>query len=121
MDIQEVRKENLKRLVDQHGLAEAARIVGKPDRQVNDMLKGRKSFGYDVARDMEQKSNGKLPDFYFDDDKKTIRLSIDDRELLELVKLVTKLPVEHRKSVADTCNEKIKSEDNAGQNNTQEK
>ena len=52
-NIAEIRRQNLALLVEQEGLANVARRAGKPDRQINDMLAGRKSFGEKVARDIE--------------------------------------------------------------------
>lgn len=49
----EIRRENLRRIVEREGLAVASRKFGKPDRQINDMLAGRKSFGEKVAHQME--------------------------------------------------------------------
>ena len=53
MDIQDIRRANLQRIVDAITLAEAARRFGKPDRQLNDMLHKRKPFGEKVAAAME--------------------------------------------------------------------
>lgn len=53
--IADIRRENLQALVDRNGLASTAKRFGKPDRQINDMLAGRKSFGEKVARGMEAK------------------------------------------------------------------
>lgn len=49
----EVRKINLQTLVDRFGQAVVARNTKRPDRQIGDMLAGRKSFGEKVARSME--------------------------------------------------------------------
>jgi hypothetical protein len=49
----EIRRANLRAIVDRDGLSSAAKRFGKPDRQINDMLAGRKSFGEKVARAME--------------------------------------------------------------------
>jgi len=51
----EIRRKTLATLVARDGLANAAKKFGKPDRQLNDMLAGRKSFGEKVARAMELK------------------------------------------------------------------
>lgn len=48
------RLANLRMIVERDGLASAARRFEKPDRQLNDMLAGRKSFGEKVARAMEE-------------------------------------------------------------------
>lgn len=55
MSIADIRRENLRALVEAEGLATIARRAKKPDRQINDMLAGRKSFGEKVARDIENK------------------------------------------------------------------
>lgn len=54
MGIQDIRRENLQYIVDAQGLSSASKQFGKPDRQINDMLKNRKSFGEDVARQLEE-------------------------------------------------------------------
>lgn len=55
MDVADIRRANLGAIVERDGLASVAKRVGKPDRQINDMLAGRKSFGEKVARDIEKK------------------------------------------------------------------
>lgn len=57
----ETRRENLRKIVERDGLAVAARQFGKPDRQINDMIAGRKSFGEKVARDMEENYAPNMP------------------------------------------------------------
>lgn len=52
-DIADIRRENLRRLVERDGLSSIAKRAGKPDRQLNDMIAGRKSFGEKVARAIE--------------------------------------------------------------------
>lgn len=52
-NVADIRRANLQLLVDRDGLASVARRAGKPDRQINDMLAGRKSFGEKVAREIE--------------------------------------------------------------------
>lgn len=56
-DDAEVRRAVLRALVERDGLAVVARRMGRPDRQINDMISTppRKSFGEKVARGMEQK------------------------------------------------------------------
>lgn len=51
--IADVRRANLRFLIEREGLSSVARRAGKPDRQLNDMVAGRKSFGEKVARDIE--------------------------------------------------------------------
>lgn len=61
------RRRMLRKAIDDRydGVSAAfARAVGKPDRQINDMLGKRKSFGARVAREMEAKAG--LPRFYFE-------------------------------------------------------
>lgn len=65
MSIADVRRERLKALVDDQGLAEVARRVGKPASQISDMLAGRKSFGEKVARAMER-AHGGIPEGWLD-------------------------------------------------------
>lgn len=48
-----IRRKNLSVLVDAHGLAVVARRAGKPDRQIKDIIAGRKSFGEKIARAIE--------------------------------------------------------------------
>lgn len=54
MEISEIRRLNLSRLIKAEGLSVVAVKVGKPDRQLNDMVAGRKSFGEKVARAIEK-------------------------------------------------------------------
>ncbi|WP_241123458.1 S24 family peptidase [Achromobacter xylosoxidans] len=49
----DTRRENLQALVDTFGQAAVARYVGKPDRQIADILAGRRSMGEKLARIME--------------------------------------------------------------------
>ena len=51
--IADVRRANLRFLIERDGLSSVARRAGKPDRQLNDMVAGRKSFGEKVARAIE--------------------------------------------------------------------
>ena len=53
-------------LVDRDGLAATARRFGKPDRQINDMLAGRKAFGEKVARSMEARYDPTRPPGWLD-------------------------------------------------------
>lgn len=48
-----LRRQLLKREVDAHGNAAIARAAGKPDRQINDLIYGRTSFGDKIARQLE--------------------------------------------------------------------
>ena len=52
--IDSIRRERLAEIVSREGLAVASKRFGKPDRQINDMLARRKSFGEKVARAMEK-------------------------------------------------------------------
>lgn len=84
MDIQDIRRARLQAMVNAEGLSVVAKRFNKPDRQINDMLQKRKSFGEKIARQMERGHKPtSLPDRYFDNDDKTITLNIEDRELLE--------------------------------------
>lgn len=49
-----MRRRLLKQEVDAHGNAEIARAAGKPDRQINDLIHGRASFGDRIARQLEK-------------------------------------------------------------------
>jgi len=49
----DTRRQNLRYLVEQYGQSVVAKAVGKPDRQIADILAARKSFGEKVARSME--------------------------------------------------------------------
>ncbi|WP_054449456.1 S24 family peptidase [Achromobacter xylosoxidans] len=49
----DTRRENLQALVDTFGQAAVARYVGKPDRQIADILAGRRAMGEKLARIME--------------------------------------------------------------------
>jgi len=71
MDIQDIRRENLQYIVTTQGLSSAARQFGKPDRQLNDMLKKRKSFGEEVARQMEEKYAEHAPKGWLDIEDRT--------------------------------------------------
>lgn len=51
--IAEIRRRALQKLVEQEGLSNVARRMRKPDRQINDMIAGRKAFGEKVARAIE--------------------------------------------------------------------
>ena len=55
------RLKNLAAIVERDGLAKASKKLGKPDRQINDMLAGRKSFGEGVALQMEFSYAPSLP------------------------------------------------------------
>lgn len=75
MDIQDVRRNNLRRAVDEleHGnmtaLAERAR---KPLTQISDMLSGRKAFGEKVARAIESRLG--LPTGWMDQPHGTVHV-----------------------------------------------
>lgn len=60
------RLANLRMIVERDGLASAARRFEKPDRQLNDMLAGRKSFGEKVARAMEESYDPSRPPGWLD-------------------------------------------------------
>lgn len=57
----QLRRLLLKAEVDAHGLAVVARRCEKPDRQLNDMIAGRKAFGDRIARELEGKLRPDLP------------------------------------------------------------
>ncbi len=48
-----IRRKNLSALVDAYGLAVVAKRAGKPDRQIKDIITGRRSFGEKIARAIE--------------------------------------------------------------------
>ncbi|WJJ94023.1 S24 family peptidase [Neopusillimonas aromaticivorans] len=59
------RRQNLQYLVDMYGQAQVARNMGKPDRQIADIVSGRKGCGERLARDMEanwKQSTGEVID-----------------------------------------------------------
>jgi len=64
MNDSDIRRQRLKAIVDRMGLTAASGYLGKPPRQINDMLAERKAFGAKVAREMEAKAG--LSRFYFD-------------------------------------------------------
>jgi hypothetical protein len=53
-DTADTRRSILRAIVERDGLSVAAKRFGKPDRQINDMIAGRKAFGEKVARAMEK-------------------------------------------------------------------
>lgn len=53
-DAADIRRANLRLLVERDSLSSVARRAGKPDSQIKDMLVGRKSFGEKVARVIEK-------------------------------------------------------------------
>lgn len=65
----EIRRKNLAALVDAYGLAVISRKVGKPDRQIKDMIAGRKAFGEKVARAIEQAYDPDAPTGWLDVDR----------------------------------------------------
>ncbi len=62
----DTRRERLREIIKREGLASAAKRFNKPDRQLNDMLAGRKSFGEKVARAMERSYDSSLPPGWLD-------------------------------------------------------
>ena len=56
-----MRRELLRREIERQGLAHLARLCGKPDRQINDMAAGRKSFGSTIAQEIGPKIRPDLP------------------------------------------------------------
>lgn len=65
-ELADIRRTNLRAIIDREGLAVAARRFQKPDRQLNDMLAGRKSFGEKVARAMERNYDPAMPPGWLD-------------------------------------------------------
>lgn len=66
MDIQDIRRKVLAALIEKDTLAVAAKKFGKPDRQLLDMIKKRKSFGEKVAREMEKNYAPERPPGWLD-------------------------------------------------------
>lgn len=64
----DIRRANLARLVDAHGLTAVGKRMRKPASQINDMLAGRKSFGEKVARAMEREWDASCPVGWLDRD-----------------------------------------------------
>lgn len=62
----DIRRENLRRLVEHAGLTAVAKYAKKPPRQINDMIAGRKAFGEKVARAIEKNINPSLPSGWLD-------------------------------------------------------
>ena len=56
------RRDLLEQEVKRLGLANVARLVGKPDRQLADIIAGRKTFGEKVARDIGPLLRPDLPE-----------------------------------------------------------
>lgn len=52
--LDEIRRQNLARLVQDSSLTDVAKRAKKPARQIGDMIAGRKSFGEKVARAIER-------------------------------------------------------------------
>ncbi|AEJ01233.1 putative phage repressor [Nitrosomonas sp. Is79A3] len=110
MAIQDIRRAKLQAMVDALGLSVVAKRFKKPDRQINDMLAGRKSFGEKVARAMEDVSEPKVPNGFFDQDDNTITLNVDDKELLQLMRLMVKLPPKKRTSLRNFLDEEVEQD-----------
>ena len=68
----EIRRKNLAALVKLHGLAALAHKVDKPDRQINDMIVGRKAFGEKVARAIEAAYDPDTPPGWLDVDAEAV-------------------------------------------------
>ncbi|SDH25824.1 S24 family peptidase [Nitrosomonas sp. Nm132] len=66
MKITDIRRANLKDLVDMESLSAVSKKAGKPDRQINDMIAGRKSFGEKIAREIEENYASHLPTGWLD-------------------------------------------------------
>lgn len=94
--IAEVRRKNLSALVDAHGLAVVARRAGKPDRQIKDIITGRKSFGEKVARSIEAAYDPDAPLGWLDIDPD---VNSDSQELVKTTQ--TSHPVRDALSIAD--------------------
>lgn len=75
MEIADIRRKALAAIVDRDGLSTVAKKVGKPDRQINDMLAGRKSFGEKVARAIESSYAPDLPPGWLDTEDKPQRIA----------------------------------------------
>ncbi|GAA7771989.1 hypothetical protein RN01_28100 [Cupriavidus sp. SHE] len=65
-ELTELRRRNLGLLVQQYGLNQVAKRVGKPASQISDMLAGRKSFGEKIARALEQAWDARKPPLWLD-------------------------------------------------------
>jgi len=115
MDPSDIRRAKLKAMVEAEGLSVVAKKFKKPDRQINDMIAGRKSFGEKVARSMEENYAPNSPRGWLDETDNSITLSVEDRELLNLMRLVAKLPEGQRKALKsffDAGNESEKENPN---------
>ncbi|MDR1708596.1 MAG: helix-turn-helix domain-containing protein [Candidatus Accumulibacter sp.] len=60
-DIAQRRRELLKAEISKQGLSVVARRANKPDRQINDMAAGRKSFGAEIAAEIGEMIRPDLP------------------------------------------------------------
>lgn len=105
MDIADTRRKNLQRLVQSEGLSVVARKCGKPDRQINDMLAGRKSFGEKVARAIEKKLSPEKPTGWLDVERSK---SGDEAPTHDTKPLAAMEPSQDFKSTTDTGSERIR-------------
>lgn len=64
--IADIRRDNLRALVDEHGLAQVAKRVKRSATQLSDTLAGRKSFGEKVARAIEREWDPSLSSGWLD-------------------------------------------------------
>ena len=71
LDITAIRRANLKHIIEEHSLVSVAARVGKPARQLSDMVAGRKSFGEKVARAIEKEWDPSRPPGWLDQEAPT--------------------------------------------------
>ncbi|PXV82471.1 S24 family peptidase [Nitrosomonas eutropha] len=108
MDISEIRRKNLAALVDKYTLAVAGRKFKKPDRQLGDMIAGRKSFGEKVAAQMEENYAPNYPTGWLsseitidpDDPDMDVMDTLGDR----LLEVMRELRIESPRELAKFCN-----------------
>ena len=91
--------------------ATLAKIIGKNSTYIDKLFypegkKGKKNISDEILVLCEEKFD--LIPGWFDLPPDVIALKIEDREFLEMVKLMAKMPAENRKSFTDLCNAALK-------------
>lgn len=77
MDASEIRRSKVQAMVDAEGLSVVAKKFKLPERQINDMLKKRKSFGEKIARKMEKNHSPEKQSGWLDISDDYINFSAD--------------------------------------------
>lgn len=110
-EIEDIRRERLQAIVDTLGTPTASKKLGKPRRQLADILAGRATFGERIARSMEK--NGDLAAGYFDIDLTKTNASTKIQEpgntyntpLTMLLESLNKLPTDQRQKTITAISE----------------